>query len=100
MKSILLVAFAIASSAAIAKPKVFSSEAEYTKPGWDSRFDQLEQDGIERAAEKRAYAQCVASGATDCVILESAYIESCHYMTAGGAAAGCKAIASARGDVQ
>lgn len=82
---------------AFAGNQVFTAEAEYTKPGWDSRFNNLEQAGIERAAERRAYSICVRSGATDCVILEGAYITGCHYMAGGPHAAGCKAEASARG---
>jgi hypothetical protein len=97
MKAILF-ALSVVSAAAAAKTQVFSAEAEFTKPGWDSRFSQLEQDGIERNAEKRAYNKCVASGSKDCMILEGAYIEACHYMTAGGAAAGCKATALSRGE--
>lgn len=82
-----------------AKTEIYKGEAVYTKPGLSADFYQLEQLGVEREAEKRAYRACVAAGATDCVILNDAIITKCNraydlYST------GCWGEAHARGTVQ
>ncbi len=83
---------------AFAGTQIFAGEAIYTKPGWDSRFNALEQLGVEREAEKRAYRLCVASGAMDCVILNDAIVTKCNRMYDVNSA-GCWAEAHARGTV-
>ncbi len=99
MKFILAIAAvsAFVQTPAFAANQVYTGEVEYTKPGWDSRWSSLEQLGIERAAEKRAYSMCVRDGATDCVILEGAAVTACGYMPGGPEASGCKATAYSRG---
>ena len=95
MRNLLLIFLTFPASAQ-AKPQVFHAVVLYTKPGWDSKFNNLEQLGIERAAEKKAYAACVGSGAADCVILEGAQITRCHFMN-NMDSSGCEAEAYARG---
>lgn len=100
MKSLVTIALATCalwSTPSLAATEIFEGKAEYTKAGWDSKWSELEKLGIERVAEKRAFAACQRSGATDCVILEGANIDACGYMTAGGSGNGCKASAAARG---
>lgn len=99
MKTIIsLIALASLSSPAFCKTVVFNGHSVYTKAGLEpsSNFNELEQLGVERDAEKRAYDACVQAGATDCVILNATDITTCNqahdlYST------GCEASAVARG---
>jgi hypothetical protein len=100
MRIITLAILFLSTIAVAAETKVYLGEAIYTKSGWDarSRFNTLEQLGVERHAERNAYKRCIADGARDCVILNDASITNCNtaydlYST------GCWAEAHARGDV-
>jgi hypothetical protein len=97
MKSIFIL-FALFSIPALAADQVYMGEAIYTKAGWQARFGNLEQLGVERQAERNAYRNCVAAGARDCVIVNDATITRCNeaydlYST------GCWAEAHSRGSV-
>lgn len=98
MKGTALIAAALISMPAFAANKVFNAEATYTKAGWGngSKFNALEQMGVERTAERKALSACMGSGATDCVILEGAYITKCNYGYDLNST-GCTATANARG---
>jgi hypothetical protein len=69
---------ALAAQSALAETKIFTATASYTKPRWNNEFNELEQMGVERAAEKKAFGQCLDAGASDCVILEGAAITYCN----------------------
>jgi hypothetical protein len=74
------------SSSAFAEPKTYTGKSSYqitnlndplslANPG---SFNELEQLGVQRAAEQNAQAQCSADGASDCVIMSSS-ITACNY---------------------
>lgn len=81
-----------------ASTKVFKAVAGYTKPSSQRSFNELEQLGVERAAQKAAMGLCLDSGAKDCVILSDARIIKCNDYGADLYNIVCRAEGRARGE--
>lgn len=83
-----------------AATQVFKAEALYRKTGTRSSFNDLEQMGVEREAQKTAMSLCVDAGAKDCVILNEARIIACNASGTDLYSVYCRAEARTRGEVQ
>ena len=93
----------LTSNKSFAANALYSGESTWHRQGneVDGPFGQLEQLGVQRAAEMDALAKCIASGAENCVVVATGNASQWNELTCpmcSGSTYFCSAKSTARGE--